>query len=325
MFRAIENTLTRGVRRGMSLLLAVALGLAANRATAQTRTSRPADDLRGGPSRDVRDHNLPPRDDVDRGGSSASDSNSNSDFPTREMYMGAEATTRLAYARANFRRLQSSLDTAIRRMQYDFEHSKEMLDATRAEEQAWRDYLHARNVALKSVVEDPKYKANVAVKEQLGDQIAEVRSAYFKDRRNYDRQSQMVVDTDMMRQLVDMATVKLDYATVATDMEIAALRNDSKVADARQRLHAAGSDVTSLRDRFDHTVRDSQELAGIRERIEDARVQLVAAQAFQNGANVVAGEALDYAYYKNRFVYNVQPYLPYDYSYGYGLRGGYRY
>lgn len=282
--------------------------------------------MRGGPGRDVRDRNSPPRDDLDRGVPGVgSDSASNDDFPTREMYVAADANTRLAFARANFRRLQSSLDTAIRRMQYDFEHSKDALDATRAEEQAWHDYLHARNAALKSVVDDPKYKANVAVKEQLGDQIAEVRTAYFKDRRSYDRQSQAVVDADMMRQLVNMATVKLDYATVATDMEIAALRNDSKVADARERLRSAGSRVTALRDDFDHTVRASQDLAGIRERIEDARIQLVAAQAFQNGANVVAGEALDYAYYKNRFVYNVQPYVPYDFGYGYGGRGGFRY
>lgn len=324
MFRAIEKTLTRRVRRGMPLMLAVALGVTATTAMAQTRNTRPADDLRGGPGRDVPNRNLPPRDDSDRGGPGVSDSNSD-DFPTHEMYVAVDANTRLAYARANFRRLQSSLDTAIRRMQYDFEHSREMLDATRAEEQAWHDYLHARNTALKSVVDDPKYKANVAVKEQLGDQIAEVRTAYFKDRPHYDRQSQVVVDADMMRQLVNMATVKLDYATVATDMEIAALRNDGKVADARERLRSSGSQVTALRDRFDHTVRDSQDLAGIRERIEDARIQLVAAQAFQNGANVVAAEALDYSYYKNRFVYNVQPYYPSDYGYGYGWRGGYRY
>jgi hypothetical protein len=272
----------------------------------------------------VRDRNLPPRDDLDRNGPAASDTNPNDDFPSQQMYMAVDANARAAYARANFRRLQSSLDTAIRRMQYDFEHSQEMLDATRAEEQAWHDYLHARNAALKSVVEDPKYKANVAVKEQLGDQIASVRTAYFHDRRHLDHQTQVVVDTDMMRQLVDMATVKLDYATVATDMEIAALRNDHNVADARERLRAAGSKVTALRDHFDLTVRGSQDLASIRDRIEDARVQLIAAQAFQNGANVVAGEALDYAYYKNRFVYNVQPY---DYGYwGYaGWRGGYRY
>jgi len=322
MFRVIELVLKRGIRRGMPLVLAVALGVVANRASGQTRNVRPSDELRGEPGREARERGMP-RDEYDR---SRGGDEGNGDFPSNEMHLAVDANARLAYSRANFRRLQSSLDVAIRRMQYDFEHSQEMADAARAEQQAWDDYRHARNAALKSVMDDPKYKANVAVKEQLGDQIAEVRTAYFHDRRALDHQSQTVVDTDMMRQLVNMATVKLDYAQVATDMEVAALRNDSKVADARERLRSAGSRVTALRDRFDRTVRDSQDLATIRDRIEEARVQLIASEAFQNGANIVATEALDYAYYKNRFVYSFPDYVPYGYGYGYGgWRGGYRY
>ena len=130
----------------------------------------------------------------------------------------------------------------------------------------------------------------------------------------------------MMQQLVEMATVKLDYASVATDMEIAALRNNSDVADARQKLMAAGAKVAELRDAFDRQVRDSKELAAVRDQIEEARVQFITAEAFRDGASEAAGWALDYAYYKYRFS-NSYALYPYDNSYvGYGYgRPLYRY
>src|SRR5947208_16003735 len=114
----------------------------------------------------------------------------------------------------------------------------------------------------------------------------------------------VVVDQAKMKEIVTLAIVKLNYAQVATDMEVAALKNDSKVADARSRLMSAGARVQSMRDDFDHKMRTSRELADIRGKIEDARVALITAEAYRNGAVEAANEALDYAYYKNRYTYN---------------------
>jgi len=67
-------------------------------------------------------------------------------------------------------------------------------------------------------------------------------------------------------------------------------------------------------------VRNSPELAAIRGRIEDARVALITAEAYRNGAVEAANTALDYTYYKNRFNtgYNTDGY-PYGYGYGGGV------
>ena len=291
---------------GLSLGLAIALA-GGVRAQAQPGNGPP--------------NGAPPR----PGQNDANASDGNSDFPGVEVRGAVEANARAAFARASFHRLQYSLDSMILRMQYDFEHSKDLVDASKAEQHAWDAYLAARKEALKSVVSDPKYVANVELKDEMGQQIAEIRAMYAKAGRA-DKQSRSFVNAAMMKQLVEMATVKLDYAQVATDMEVAALRNNIEVADARQKLMSAGARVAELRDEFDRKVRDSKELAAVREQIEDARVQYITAEAFRSGAVDAANMALDYSYYKNRFSNSYAAY-PMDFSYvGYGYgRPIYRY
>src|SRR5947209_14497327 len=104
--------------------------------------------------------------------------------------------------------MQSMLDQAINRMQYEFTRSPEMTDATAAEKQAWNDYVHARNNALKGVMNDPNYKVNVALKTDLGEKIAEVRASSLETC-GPDHAKRVTPDASVMRQIVDMATVKL--------------------------------------------------------------------------------------------------------------------
>ena len=243
------------------------------------------------------------------------DSRDNGDYPTSDIHSAVEANARTAFARANYHRLQDSLNVAIRQMQSSFEQSAELADARKAEQAAWEDYLATRNAALKSVVSDPKYQANIALKNDMGEQIADVRAAYGTQSTSHGRVSE-IVDKSKMSKLVLLATVKLDYAQVATDMEVAALKGDSKVADTRTKLMSAGARVQALREGFDRTLRGSPELASIRSRIEDARVAFITAEAFRDGAVEAANEALDYAYYKNRHA----SYAGYEYGYstGYG-------
>lgn len=240
------------------------------------------------------------------------------DYPSSDIHTAVEANARTAFARATYHRLQDSLNSAIRQMQYNFEHSPEYVDALKTEQMAWEDYLAARSVALRSVVSDPKYQANVALKHELGEEIAEVRAAYDAVAPR-DTRAAEIHDHLKMKKLVVLATVKLDYAQVATDMEVAALKNDPKVADTRSKLMSAGARVSALREKFDRTVRNSEELASLRGRIEDARISLITAEAFRDGAVEAANTALDYTYYKNRFSGN---YVGYEYGFYAGYNGG---
>ncbi len=312
-------------RKMLAFLAAPMLALAFAGVTfAQSRPAgppRPRDDDfprdRGMPDRDVLDRpdrverDIRRREDVGREAS---------DLPSREVHGAVDANARTAFARANFHRLQDSLNSAIRQMQYNFEHSQEMMDALKAEKQAWDDYVAARNAALRPVVSDPKYQANVALKNEVGERIADVHAAY-KDQKPTsatDRRAMELLCESKMKELVTLALVKLEYAQLATDMEVSALKNDSKVADARSKLIAAGTRAQAVRENFDRTVRNSQELASIRKSIEDARVAYITAEAYRDGAVDAANVALDYAYYKNRYNYHTYDGYPYDGIYGYG-------
>ena len=66
-------------------------------------------------------------------------------------------------------------------------------------------------------------------------------------------------------------------------------------------------------------MRNSEELASLRGRIEDARVNLITSEAFRDGAVEAANVMLDYSYYKNR---HNGSYANYEYGYYTGFSGG---
>ena len=240
----------------------------------------------------------------------------NTDYPASDVHTAVDAHARTAFQRATYHRLQDSLGTAIRSLQYNFEHSPEFVEAMDVEQRAWEDYLAARAEALKSVQRDSTYQTNVSLKNDMRDKIDEVRAA-FDTHHARNPIVASIIEESKMRKLVVLASVKLSYAQVATDMEVVALKGDSKVADTRAKLMAAGKRVHEQRAAFDHTVRTSQELAAIREKIEDARIAFITAEAFRDGAVEAAREALDYAYYKNRYNNGYGVNFEYGYSTGY--------
>jgi hypothetical protein len=240
------------------------------------------------------------------------------EFPRAEVHDAVDANARTAFARAQYHRLQDSLSSAIRQMQYNFDHSTDMTDALKVEQQAWEDYVAARNAALKDVVSDPKYQASVTMKNEMGDRIAEAKADYAAMPIPSNKKAAAAANHVQMREIVTLALVKLDYAQVATDMEVAAVRQDSKVADARKRLMEAGTRVQALRNDFDMKLRNSPELAALRSKIDDARIAFITAESYRNGAVDAANEALDYAYYKTRYQYYGGGYGYYGYG-GYGI------
>jgi hypothetical protein len=238
------------------------------------------------------------------------------DYPASDVHTAVDAHARTAFQRATYHRLQDSLGAAIRTAQYNFEHSPEYLEATDVEQRAWEDYLAARAEALKPVKRDPAYQTNVSLKHDMTDQIDEVRAAFDTHHARYPLVASLIEESKMQR-IVALASVKLNYAQVATDMEVAALRGDSKVADTRAKLMAAGKRMREQRAALDRSIRTSQELAALREKIEDARIALITAEAFRDGAVEAAREALDYAYYKNRTSGGYGVNFEYGYSTGY--------
>jgi hypothetical protein len=240
-------------------------------------------------------------------------------YPANDVHVAVESNARLTHARVTYHSLQDSLSQSIRQTQYAFEHSPELVEALKTEQAAWEDYLAARRAAVSTVVTDPKYQANVALKNDTGEKIAEFRAEYDDFRPARGRESRYL-DQARMKQIVTLATVKLDYAQVVTDMEVTALKADPKVADTRGKLMSAGKRVKELRDGFDLSFRANQELAALRAKVEDARIAFITAESFRDGAVEAANTALDYTYYKNR----VGGGYGYEYGYTTGYGGGYR-
>ena len=239
------------------------------------------------------------------------------DYPADDVHVAVEANARMVQARANYHRAQDALNQAINLMQYNFEHSPDLVDSQKMEQQAWEDYQAARTTALAPVKSDPNYQATAILKLDMGTRIQETRTAYDAHTPG-NKNAAQAYDQTKMEKIVILATAKLDYAQVLTDMEVTALKADSKVADMRSKLMSAGAKVKSMREAFGLSVRNNAELAALRGKIDDARVALITAEAFRNGAVDAANSALDYAYYKNRRSNNS------SYGYEYGTYTGYR-
>ena len=215
-------------------------------------------------------------------------------FPTTDVRIAVDANARAAFARMEMARSQDELNGTIRLMQMQFERSKDLTDAQAAEQQAYDDYLVARDAVLKSRLQnDPTYAGNAAVKQDLANEIADARQAAKPNQ----------------HQIVALSRAKLNYAQIVTDLESKALRDDAGVQAARKKLMTAGQRVAELRDKFDMQIRTSPELVALRRQYEDARIANVVAATYRQGAVQAANIAIDYAYYRERYnYYNAYPY-----------------
>jgi len=227
-------------------------------------------------------------------------------YPASDMRIAVDANARAAFTRMELRRVQDALDAGVHLMELNFNHSKELTDAVAAEQQAYEDYLAARETALRPVHDDARFQANDTLKKELGERIVDEH-----DKRNPDKV-----------EIVSMSLAKLGYATVARDMESHVLQDDSHVQAARQKLMEAGQRVKDVRDNFDMQVRTSPELALLRRQLEEARTNAVVAATYSEGAIEAANVALDFAYYRERYnFYSSYPYTDTLAGYGAGNTG----
>ena len=238
-------------------------------------------------------------------------------FPSVEVHDAVVANARAAQARALFRRAENALNSSVRRAVRTFEGSRDLREAQRAEKDAYAAYTLARRRALQSVLEDPKYRAIMELRQELSDQISYKRANRAVDDRT---------DKQVMDDVLAMATLKMTYAADARAMEQLALESDSTTQEAQAKLREAGTRVAEMKREFDEALRNDPDLLAARENLEDARIARLTASAYLKGAAIAAEEALDFAYYLNRYNrYSGAGYREYRdyYPYSFPFRGGY--
>ena len=213
-------------------------------------------------------------------------------FPSVEVHDTVVANARVATARALFRRAENALNSAVRRAVRTFEGSAELREAQRAEKDAYAKYAATRRRALQSVLEDPKYRAVMSLRQELSDQIT-----YKRANRSIDDRT----DAEIRDDILAMATLKMNYAADARAMEQLALDTNADAKDAQAKLRQAGARVAELKTDFDDALRNDRDLLAARRNLEDARIARVTASAYFKGAREAAVEALDFAYYLNRY------------------------
>ena len=229
--------------------------------------------------------------------------NGASDFPDDQVQDWVVACARAARTRALFRRAENDLNAAVRDAQWNFEQSQDNRDAVAAEKRAYDAYTAERRRALESVVNDPQYKAALELRDEMGDRIAKLRAS--------SKPGQMPREI-----LLAMASQKLQYATRAHEMETSALEKDAPLQEARQKMVQASARVSELRSKFDTSVRSNPQIQQARRNLEDARVALITAEAYENAAAAAGSVATDYAYYRHRWDFVPQytaPWGPYGY------------
>jgi hypothetical protein len=236
-------------------------------------------------------------------------------WPSVEVHDAVVANARAATARALFRRAENALNSSVRHAVRTFEGSDELRSAQKAEKDAWETYSTARRRALQSVLENPKYRAIMSLRQELSDQIV-----YKRTNRTYDERT----DRQVMDDIMSMATLKMNYAADARAMEQLALETNAEAKDAQAKFRQASARVSELRKDFDDALRNDRDLLAARRNLEDARIARLTANAYVKGAREAADLAIDFAYYLNRYTrYNGASYGDYRDYYPYTYRGSY--
>jgi hypothetical protein len=234
-------------------------------------------------------------------------------YPSLEVHDAVVANARAATARALFRRAENALNSSVRKAVRTFEGSTELTDARKTEKEAYAAYAASRRRALQTVLEDPKYRAIMSLRQELSEQIA-----YKKVNRAVDERT----DKQIMEDVLSLATLKMNYAADARAMEQIALDSNNEAKDAQAKLRTASTRVAELKRDFDDALRNDRDLLAARENLEDARVARLTASAYLKGAATAAEDALDFAYYLNRYSrYGGAGYRDYREYYPYGSSG----
>lgn len=221
------------------------------------------------------------------------------DYPAGVVEKVPGAMANAAIARAESRQQYAELNRVIRWKAEDFENSAAFRATVRELDDAYEAYLAARDRVLRKLEDDPAYRAAVALRDQMGSDIKDMRAAAAAAHDDDEGQAAILA----------VASVKLTHASVARDLEAAALSNDADVIAARRQMVDAARKLSDARDDFLRDLRRSDEVARARDSFGDARIARLGAEAYLRGAIDAARSAVDYSYYIHRYDrYRSSPY-----------------
>jgi hypothetical protein len=95
------------------------------------------------------------------------------------------------------------------------------------------------------------------------------------------------------RDLIDLATSKMQYGSEMHRIEAAALAKDSTVQEARQKLISAQQNLDDLREQFEMSLYKNPQFVSAKTAYNSAELTLAGAQGAAFGANITAGLASD--------------------------------
>jgi hypothetical protein len=213
-----------------------------------------------------------------------------SGYPAPEVQAVPAARANATMARAEYRRAYNNLNMTIRESRRDFEKSETMQDAIAAEKAAWQALQQARAEILRELSKDSEYRAAIRLREDMNAQIADIRLNTPGSK-------------PPSREVVQLAMMKMNYASEARVREQALLQNNPEIDDLRFEFQDASSRVLELRSQFEEELRKSPELAAGREALITARNANLVAAEHLNSVLRARRIALGYAYN----FYDIQP------------------
>jgi len=212
----------------------------------------------------------------------------------------APAMGQAAFADADFDNRWADLQLLVDRARKDFQISAEYLSAKRDLTNAQQAYDAAVNAVLARLQSDQQYKD--LIEKRTEEQIALKSTGIGTGLRN------------------SVATEKMHYASMVTQMEALALTNDSAVQDARCRLVSADESLRLKEKRFESQLYDRPEVVAARGQMEIARTNKAGADGFLRGAFISRADQLNLKGQNNSgnnvFLTGMDPYFRQYYGLG---------
>jgi hypothetical protein len=205
----------------------------------------------------------------------------------------APAMGRAAFAEAEFDNRWADLQVLVDRARKDFQVSAEYMAAKNELTDAQHVYDAAVDSVLARLQSDQQYKD--LIEKRTEEQIALKSTGIGTGLRN------------------SVATDKLHYGSMVTQMEAVALSDDSAVQDARGRLISADETLRLKEHQFESQLYNRPEVAAARGEMETARANRAGADGYLHGAYITRADQLNLSVQSNSgnnvFLTGMDPYF----------------
>lgn len=231
-------------------------------------------------------------------------------FPVDLAALVAPARARYMALKWTYWTARGRLSDRVDELRRSMEDSEEYRDLMRQRDEAQRALDEARSAALAPLQDDPQYQALRDLERQLEEKI---RLAHQSPQR----------DLDEIRAMSELA---MGYGRQRREMEQGLTGTDSSISTARARLREIGQQQRDREEELARQVRNDEELALLRDQIQQLRIEYLAAGGYYDSAVRTADVAVDFAYF-NALAHGgyassyYNPYSPYGYGQGYGFGG----